>query len=210
MKRFFPLVLTFERRREMITFKQGAYESLYNAWERYKKLLKRCPMHGIDQITQMDIFYHAMNCSSKGVIDETCCGAFKRKNAEKANQLIQDLEKCNYRTPSEASGSNERYRVGGVPKLNKMAVIEAELDVIVNRLNSQERRSHNVKEVGLMQGEEANQEVAQEGDYHLEECNYLNEGRSYHFTPNPNLPNHYTSALRYHENLSYGKGAHQS
>ena len=48
MERFFPLALTFERRREIIAFKQGEEESLYNAWERYKKLLKRCPMHGTD------------------------------------------------------------------------------------------------------------------------------------------------------------------
>ena len=40
-------------------------------------------------------------------------------------------------------------------ELNKMATLEAKLDVIVNRLNSQERRSHNVNEVGLMQGGEA-------------------------------------------------------
>ena len=50
-------------------------------------------MHGIDQITQMDIFYHAMNYSSKGIIDASCCGAFKRKSAEEANQLIEDLAK---------------------------------------------------------------------------------------------------------------------
>ena len=55
MERFFPSALTSERRREIIAFKQGEEESLYNAWERYKKLLKRCLMHGIDQITQMDI-----------------------------------------------------------------------------------------------------------------------------------------------------------
>ena len=42
-------------------------------------------MHGIDQITQMDTFYHAMNYSSKGVIDTTCCGEFKRKSVEEAN-----------------------------------------------------------------------------------------------------------------------------
>ena len=41
-------------------------------------------------------------------------------------------------------------------ELNKMASIEDKLDVIMKRLNSQERRSHNVNEVGLMQGEEAN------------------------------------------------------
>ena len=61
MERFFPPALTLERRRNIIEFKQGDEESLYNAWERYKKLLKRCPMHGIDQSTQMDIFYHVMN-----------------------------------------------------------------------------------------------------------------------------------------------------
>ena len=51
MSRFSPLALTSEMRGEIIVFKQGENESLYNAWERYKKLLKRCPMHGIDQIT---------------------------------------------------------------------------------------------------------------------------------------------------------------
>ena len=60
-------------------FKQGEDESLYNAWERYKKLLKRFPMHGIDLTTQMDIFYHSMNYTSKGIIDVACCGAFKTK-----------------------------------------------------------------------------------------------------------------------------------
>ena len=50
-------------------------------------------MHGIDQITQMDIFYHAMNYSSKGIIDAACCGAFKRKSAEEANQLIKRIGK---------------------------------------------------------------------------------------------------------------------
>ena len=48
MGRVFPTALTSERRGEIIVFKQGKEESLYNAWERYKKLLKRCPMHGID------------------------------------------------------------------------------------------------------------------------------------------------------------------
>ena len=82
MERFFLLALTSESRREIIAFKHGEEESLHNAWERYKKFLKRCPKHGIDQITQMDIFYHAMNYSSKGIIDVACYGAFKRKSVE--------------------------------------------------------------------------------------------------------------------------------
>ena len=57
MSRFFPPALTFERRGEIIVFKQGEDESLYNAWEIYKRLLKKCLMHGIDLTTHMDIFF---------------------------------------------------------------------------------------------------------------------------------------------------------
>ena len=67
--RFFPPSLTSERRREIIVFQQGEDESLYIAWERFKRLLKRCPMHGIDLKTQIDIVYHALNDTSKGIID---------------------------------------------------------------------------------------------------------------------------------------------
>ena len=81
-------------------FKQREDESLYTAWERYKRLLKRCPMHGIDLKTQMDIVYHSLNDTLKGIIDAACCGAFKRKNAEEARQLIKDLTKCNMKTLS--------------------------------------------------------------------------------------------------------------
>ena len=72
MSRFFSLALTTERRGEIIVFKQGEDESLYVSWERFKRLLKRCPMHGIDLKTRMDIFYHAMNYASKGIIDASC------------------------------------------------------------------------------------------------------------------------------------------
>ena len=93
MSRFFPQALTAERREEIIVIKQGEDESLNVAWERFKRLLKRCPMHEIDLTTQMNIFYHAMNYASKGIIDASCCGAFKRRSAEEARELIEDLAK---------------------------------------------------------------------------------------------------------------------
>ena len=84
MSRFFPPALTFERRGEIIVLKLGEDESLYNACERQTRLLKRYLMHGLDLKTQMDIFYHSMNYTSKGIIDEARYGAFKRKSAERA------------------------------------------------------------------------------------------------------------------------------
>ena len=98
--RFFPSSLTIEIRREIIVFQQSEDESLYTAWERYKRLLKRCHMHGINLRTQMDIVYHSLNDTSKGIIDASCYGAFKRKNAEEERDLIADLAKCNMKAPS--------------------------------------------------------------------------------------------------------------
>ena len=93
-------------------------------------------MHGIKQMTQMDIFYHAMNYTSKGTVDVASGGAFRRKNVKEATQLIEELAKSNYRAPSEASGSNSKLRGGGVIKLNKMSAIEAKLDTIMNIMNN--------------------------------------------------------------------------
>ena len=91
-------------------FQQGEDESFYTAWERYKMVLKRCPMHGIDLKTQMDIVYHSLNDTSKGIIDASCCGAFKRKSAEEARDLIADLTKSNMKAPYEFSRSNSRTK----------------------------------------------------------------------------------------------------
>ena len=92
-------------------------------------------MHEIDQITQMDIFYHAMNYTSKGIIDVACCGAFEGKSAEEANQLIEDLAKRNYKAPSETLGSSSRLRGSGVIELNKMSAIEVKLDALMNKVS---------------------------------------------------------------------------
>ena len=168
-------------------------------------------MHGIDLTTQMNIFYHAMNYASKGIIDASCCGAFKRKNVEEARQLIEDLAKCNYKAPSKASGSNSRPRGSGLIGLDRMTAIEAKTDAVMNKLGNNEKRMHDAYEVGAVkEGMRSSTEgPVEEKPYQVEEAHYLNANRSYTFKPNPNLPTHYTPALRNHENFSYGGGAAQ-
>ena len=208
--RFFPPSLTSERRREIIVFQKWEDESLYVAWERFKRLLKRCPMHGIDLKTQMDIVYHALNDTSKGIINASCCGAFKRKSAEEVRDLIKDLAKCNMKAPSEFSKGNSRGK--GVMELSKMTAMEAKLDAIMHRMDKQERKMHTAHEIGAVERELMRRSVdvpTEEDSYGAKEVKYVNEPRSYHFKPYPNLPTHYNPALRNHENFSYGGGALQ-
>ena len=107
-------------------------------------------MHGIDLTTQMDIFYHAMNYTSKSIIDASCYGAFKRRSSEEVKQLIEDLAKCNYKAPSKASGSSNRLKGSGLIELNRMIAIEAKLDAVMNKLGSNERRMHTAHDVGAV------------------------------------------------------------
>ena len=208
---FYPSLIT-ERKREIIVFQQGDDEILYTAWERYKRLLKRCPMHGIDLKTQMDIVYHSLNDTSKGIIDASCCGAFKRKSAEEARDLIADLAKCNMKAPSEFTRSYNKAKWSGVIELNKMISMEAKLDAIMHRMDKQDKKLHSAHEIGAIERGRIKRSVegsADEDPYADEEASYLNEQRSYHFKPNPNLPTHYNPAPRNHENFSYGGGASQ-
>ena len=111
------------------------------------------------------------------------------------------------RPPSESSGSSSRAKGNGMIKLNKMSSMEAKLDALMHRLD---KRIDSANEIGAMEreGRVRNAEgLAEKGSYAVEVANYLKEQRAYHFKPNPNLPTHYTPALRNHENFSYGGGA---
>ena len=101
----------------------------------------------------MAIFYHDMNYACKGIIDASCCGAFKRRNAEEARQLIEDLAKCNYKAPCEALGSSSRLRGSGLIGLDRMIAIEEKLDAMMNKLGNNEKRMHAAHEVGAIKEE---------------------------------------------------------
>ena len=159
----------------------------------------------------MDIVYHALNDTSKGIIDASCCGAFKRKSAEEARDLIKDLAKCNMKAPSEFSRGNSRGK--GVMELSKMTAMEANLDAIMHRMDKQERKMHTAHEIGAVEIEQMRRSAevpTEEDSYGVEEVKYVNEPRNYHFKPNPNLPTHYNPALRNHENFSYGGGHYKA
>ena len=123
--------------------------------------------------------------------------------------MIEDLAKCNYKAPSEASESSSRLKGNGLIGLDRMTIIEAKLDVVMNKLGNNERRMHTTHEVGAVDERirRSVEELVGEELYQVEETTYMNEQISYHFKPNPNFPTHYTPALRNHENLSYGGGA---
>ena len=122
--------------------------------------------------------------------------------------MIEDLSKCNYKTPSKASGSSSRLKGNCLIGLDRMTAIEAKLDAVMNKLGNSERRMHTAHEVEVVdeRSRRSAERLDDEEPYQVEETKYINKQRSCHFKPNPNLPTHNTPALRNHENFSYGGG----
>ena len=54
--KFFPPQLTSQFREAITQFRQGDQETLYDAWDRFKELLRKCPQHGYELSAQVQIF----------------------------------------------------------------------------------------------------------------------------------------------------------
>ena len=116
------------------------------------------------------------------------------------------------KAPSESSVNNSRTKGSEVIELNKLTAMKAKLDAIMHRLGNQEKRMHSAHEIGAVERDGIRRSIEGPIDkdpYQVEQAKHLNEQRSYHFKPYPNLPTHYTLALRSHENFSYGGGTSQ-
>ncbi|KAG8490839.1 hypothetical protein CXB51_014030 [Gossypium anomalum] len=71
-------------------------ETLYNAWERYKDLLSRCPHHGIPLWLQVQTFYNGVNPSTRQMIDAAASGTINNKIPEEAYEFIEEMSLNNY------------------------------------------------------------------------------------------------------------------
>ena len=77
--KFFPQAKTARLRIEIANFAQFEGETLYEAWECYKDLLRKCPHHGLPRWMQVQNFYNGLVASTKTLIDAAAGGAFMSK-----------------------------------------------------------------------------------------------------------------------------------
>ncbi|GJU27670.1 reverse transcriptase domain-containing protein [Tanacetum coccineum] len=60
INQFFPPSKTINLRNEITNFQQRLDESFFEAWDRFKDLLRACPHHGFMELHQLDTFYNAL------------------------------------------------------------------------------------------------------------------------------------------------------
>ncbi|GJR06450.1 reverse transcriptase domain-containing protein [Tanacetum coccineum] len=89
--KYFPPSMVTKLRNEITKFKQKPHESLFEAWERYKLSIDRCPNHNMILVTQIDTFYNGLTLSHRDTINAAAGGTFMQKTPEECYELIENM-----------------------------------------------------------------------------------------------------------------------
>jgi len=88
---FFPPSKTAKLRDQITRLTQKDGESLYDAWERFKEMLKICPRHGLEKWLIVHTFYNGLSYTTQMTSDAVVGGALMNKNYTTTYALIEDM-----------------------------------------------------------------------------------------------------------------------
>ncbi|KAJ4717074.1 Retrotransposon gag protein [Melia azedarach] len=91
LAKFFPPAKTAKLRNDIATFTQFDGESLYEAWERYKEMMRRCPHHGLPKWLQVQTFYNGLGASTRTLVVAAVGGALMGKSINEAYELLEEM-----------------------------------------------------------------------------------------------------------------------
>ncbi|GKB77287.1 reverse transcriptase domain-containing protein [Tanacetum coccineum] len=93
INQFFPPLKTTNLRNEITNFQQRFDESLCEAWEHFKDLLRACPHHGFTELHQIDTFYNALTSADQDSLNAAAGGNLLTKTPKNALTLIENKSK---------------------------------------------------------------------------------------------------------------------
>nr|GEU44917.1 reverse transcriptase domain-containing protein [Tanacetum cinerariifolium] len=90
LEKYFPPSMATKLRNEITNFRQRPNESLFEAWERYKLSINRCPNHNMLPVTQIDTFYNGLTLRHSDTINAAADGTFMKRRPEECYDLIEN------------------------------------------------------------------------------------------------------------------------
>ncbi|XP_020206813.1 uncharacterized protein LOC109791870 [Cajanus cajan] len=91
LKKFFPASRTTTIRKDISGIRQLKGESLYEYWERFKRLCASCPHHQISEQLLLQYFYEGLNIMDRSMIDAASGGALGDMTPASARGLIEKM-----------------------------------------------------------------------------------------------------------------------
>ena len=91
LARFFPPEKATKLRFDISSFYQYEGESFYEACERFKDLLRKCPQHSFTKWMQVHHFYNGLSRPTRTLIDASAGGAIMGKNKVETYQILENI-----------------------------------------------------------------------------------------------------------------------
>ncbi|XP_042415120.1 uncharacterized protein LOC122004272 [Zingiber officinale] len=114
LEKFFPASRTATIRKSICGIQQVVGETLYDYWERFKKLCSSCPQHQISDQLLVQYFYEGLLPMDMSMIDAAAGGALVNKTPNQARELISNMAENSQQFGSRALGTrvvNETHLV---------------------------------------------------------------------------------------------------
>ncbi|KAK8564488.1 hypothetical protein V6N12_036611 [Hibiscus sabdariffa] len=97
--------MTDHLRNQITSFRQEDDEAMHEAWERYRDLFRRCPMHGLPEWTQVSIFYNSVNTPTRMMLDASANGTLLDKPPRESLEILDKLAQNDYQHPTSRRGN---------------------------------------------------------------------------------------------------------
>ncbi|KAK8627984.1 hypothetical protein V6N13_063698 [Hibiscus sabdariffa] len=185
----------YSLRDKITSFRQEDDEAMHEAWERYRDLFRRCPMHGLPEWTQVSIFYNSVNTPTRMMLDASANGTFLDKPPRESLEILDKLAQNDYQHPTSRRGITRR----GPVQLDSSDTILALIASLTNMVKNMQKQPH-IQEVKAL---DAFCELC--GSNHdASECGQQVESNCYVENYNKNtMSNTYNPAWRNHPNFSW-------
>ncbi|XP_070679611.1 uncharacterized protein [Malus domestica] len=140
LNKYYPASKTLDMRTQILSFAQKPNEEFHEAWERFKELIRKCPHSGISTTDQMHIFFRGLNMTTKTLVNASCGGTYKDKNAQEAcllfEKMAEDTQQWAVEQPQSRSAfemsTGSPYVTAQIEKMEKR--LDAKFDMLLQRM----------------------------------------------------------------------------
>nr|GEV58740.1 reverse transcriptase domain-containing protein [Tanacetum cinerariifolium] len=131
--KYFPPSMVTKLRNEITNFRQCPDESLFEAWERYKLSIDRCPNHNMFPVTQIDTFYNGLTLRHRDTINAAAGGTFMKRRPKECYDLIENMTTYHNDWDTSAQRSESSSSITSSSD-TKIAALKAEMAKINKNL----------------------------------------------------------------------------
>ncbi|GJR14556.1 hypothetical protein Tco_0797208 [Tanacetum coccineum] len=103
---------TTKKMEEINNFQKEPDENLYQAWERFKELLMKCPQHYLTETQEVILFYNGLGIPTRQILDSR--GAIPSKTAVDTKIAIHEMAKYSQKWHNGTSRSRSTETSDGL------------------------------------------------------------------------------------------------